>query len=98
MRDVSNERLFATKVLINFADGLVTLCIPRGATLADVSEKVGKIGRWHKGRALSVEVRFGAGFERQGRRAPILMSSSILQLAAAGHQQTARHLALATGQ
>ncbi len=84
MRTNSNERLVATKVLVKFEDGPVFFRIPFGATLADVSEKFGKIGRWHKGRALSIDVRFGTAFDRPRLSAQVLASSLISQLAAAG--------------
>ncbi len=43
MRNISNERFVATKVLIQFEDGPLSLGIPRGATLGDVSEKLHNI-------------------------------------------------------
>ena len=58
MRSTSKERLIATSVLIAFEDGSVSFRIPRGATLADVSENLDKIGKEHKGQPLSIEVRF----------------------------------------
>lgn len=58
MRNTSKERLIATSVLIAFEDGAVSFRIPRGATLADVSENLDKIGKEHKGQPLSIDVRF----------------------------------------
>ena len=58
MRNTSKERLIATSVLIAFEDGSVSFRIPRGATLADVSENLDKIGKEHKGQPLSIDVRF----------------------------------------
>jgi hypothetical protein len=60
MRNISEERFIATKALIQFEDGPLSLCIPRGATLGDVSEKLHDICKWHRGGALSIDVRFGA--------------------------------------
>ena len=60
MRNSSNEDFVATKVLIEFEDGPMSFRIPRGATLADVSEKLDRIGRWHRGQPLAIDVRFGA--------------------------------------
>jgi hypothetical protein len=60
MRNISEERFIATKALIQFEDGPLSLCIPRGATLGDVSEKLHNICKWHRGGALSIDVRFGA--------------------------------------
>ena len=48
-----NEHLVATKVLVKFEDGPVSFRIPRGATLANLSEKFSQIRRWHKGPARS---------------------------------------------
>ena len=58
MRNTSKERFIATSVLIAFDDGSVSLRIAPGATLADLSENLDKIGKEHKGQLLSVEVRF----------------------------------------
>jgi hypothetical protein len=63
MRNISNERFVATKALIQFEDGPVSLRIPRGATLGEVSEKLHNICKWHRGGALSIDVRFGAATE-----------------------------------
>ncbi len=60
MRNISEERFIATKALIQFEDGPLSLCIPRGATLGDVSEKLHNICKWHRGGALTIDVRFGA--------------------------------------
>jgi len=81
-----SERLVATKVLVKFEDGPVSFRIPRGATLADVSEKFSQIGRWHKGPARSIDVRFGTAFDRPRISAQVLISSLISQLAAAGYE------------
>ncbi len=59
MRNISKERLIATSVLIAFEDGPVSVLIPLGATLADISENLDKVGKEHKGRPLSIDVRFG---------------------------------------
>jgi hypothetical protein len=58
MRNTSKERLIATSVLIAFEDGSVFFGIPYGATLANVSENLDKIGKEHKGQPLSIDVRF----------------------------------------
>ena len=60
MRNISNERFVASKVLIEFEDGQMSFRIPRGATLADVSEKLAKIVRWQIGQPLFIDVRFTA--------------------------------------
>ena len=60
MRTISNERFVATKVQIEFEDGPMSVSIPHGATLGDVSEKLHNICKWHRGGALSIDVRFGA--------------------------------------
>ena len=60
MRTISEERFIATKALIQFEDGPLCFSIPRGATLGDVSEKLYNICKWHRGGALSIDVRFGA--------------------------------------
>jgi hypothetical protein len=67
MRNTSKERLIATSVLIAFEDGPAFFRIPRGATLAEVSENLDKIGKKHKGQPLSIEVRFRAPTKGSGR-------------------------------
>ncbi len=58
MRNTSKERFIATSVLIAFDDGSVSLRIAPGATLADLSENLDKVGKEHNGQPLSIEVRF----------------------------------------
>jgi hypothetical protein len=60
MRHISKERFIATNVQIEFEDGPVSFNISRGATLADISENLDKIGKWHRGQPLSIDVRFKA--------------------------------------
>jgi hypothetical protein len=71
MRNISSERFIATSVMVAFEDGCVSFRIPRGATLADVSENLDKIGKQRKGQPLSIAVRFrtpkGSGRARAGR-------------------------------
>ncbi len=82
MRNISKERFVAANVLMAFEDGSVSFCIPQGATLADISENVDKIGKWH-GKLQSIDVRFKApeenGFGCGPEHPPI--SSSVSQLA-----------------
>ena len=82
MRNISKERFIATNVLLAFEDGSVSFCIPVGATLADISENMEKVGKWH-GKLLSVDVRFKAPDESGVGRFPDhpLISSSVSQLA-----------------
>jgi hypothetical protein len=47
MRNISKERFVATNVLMKFEDGSVSFCIPEGATLADISENLDKVGKRH---------------------------------------------------
>ena len=75
MRTISNERLVATKVLIQFEDGPLSLGIPRGATLGDISEKLHNICKWHRGGALSIDVRFDAS-DKSSRAYPLISSSN----------------------
>jgi hypothetical protein len=82
MRNISKGRFVATNVLMKFEDGSVSFCIPEGAILADISENLDKVGKWHS-KLLSIDVRFKApndsGFGC-GANHP-LISSSISQLA-----------------
>ena len=64
MRKISRWSFIATKVLIEFEDGPVFFPIPRGATLAQVSENLDKIGKRHRGEPLAIEVLFKAHKER----------------------------------
>ena len=78
MRNTSRDRFIATSVIVAFEDGSMYFRIPRGATLADVSENLDTIGKEHKGQPLSIEVRFRTpkGSSR-GRAAHPLVSSSM---------------------
>jgi hypothetical protein len=60
MSNISKERFIATNVLIAFEDGEVSFDTPRGATLADISEALDRIAKWHGGRPLSINVRLKA--------------------------------------
>ncbi len=60
MRNISKERFIANTVLIEFPDGPVFFRVPRGATLAEISENLDSIGRWHRGQPISVDVNFKA--------------------------------------
>ncbi len=59
MRNISEERFVATNVRMAFEDGSVSFCIPEGATLADISENLDNVGRWHD-KLVSIDVRFKA--------------------------------------
>lgn len=58
MRTISNERFIPATVLIEFEDGPVSLRVPRGATLADISDIMDRIGKWNRGRPVSIDIRF----------------------------------------
>jgi hypothetical protein len=60
MRNGSIDIRTATKMLVEFADEAIFLRIPPGATLADISERVAQLGKWHRGSPLSVSVRFNS--------------------------------------
>ena len=60
VRNISKEHFVATNVLMAFEDGSVSFCIPEGATLADISESLDKVGKWHTGKLVSIDVRFKA--------------------------------------
>jgi hypothetical protein len=58
MRNIAKERFVAANVLRTFEDGSVSFCIPEGATLADISTNLDKVGKWHRGKLVSIDVRF----------------------------------------
>jgi hypothetical protein len=58
MRTTSKERLIATSVQIAFKDGSESFRVAEGATLADISENLDKIGKDHEGGPLSIDVQF----------------------------------------
>jgi hypothetical protein len=78
MRNISMARFIANTVLIKFSDGPVFFRVPRGATLADISENLDSIGKWHKGPPISVDVSFKASEQEDGysraRRVPLISS------------------------
>jgi hypothetical protein len=69
MRNISSERFMAANVLVKFEDGPVSFSIPHAATLADISEYLDSIGKWHTGKPLSIDVRFKALKENRSGRA-----------------------------
>lgn len=91
MRNISKESFVATNVVMAFEDGSVSFCIPQGATLADISDNLDKVGKWH-GKLLSLDVRFNApdesGFGRSADHP--LISSPVSQLARAPDRHAAR--------
>ena len=60
MRNSSKERFIAITVRMAFEDGSVSFCIPQGKTFADISKSLDKVGRWPKGKIVSIDVRFKA--------------------------------------
>jgi hypothetical protein len=71
MRNISQERFIPTNVLIEFED--VSFRVPRGATFADISENLDRIGMWHQGQPISIDMRFKALEEKaRPRRADLL--------------------------
>jgi hypothetical protein len=77
MSNISKARFIANTVLIKFPDGPVFFRVPHGATLADISENLDSIGKWHQGPPISVDVSFKAseqdGYSR-ARRVPSISS------------------------
>jgi hypothetical protein len=84
MRTISTEKFIATTALIEFEDGPVSFRVPCGATLVDISEKMDRIGKWHRGQPISIDVRFRVadedGYSRARRISAI--TSSVFQPAA----------------
>ena len=60
MRNLSSDRFIPTDVLIRFEDGSELVTVPRGATLAYISETLSRLSLWHCGKALSIDVHFQA--------------------------------------
>jgi hypothetical protein len=60
MRNISKEPFVATNVRMAFEDGTVSFFIPRGKTFADISESLDSVGKWPKGKIVSIDVRFKA--------------------------------------
>jgi hypothetical protein len=92
VRNISKEHFVATSVLMAFEDGSVSFCIPEGATLADISENLDKVGKWHTGKLVSIDVRFKTPGESGFGCGPDhpLISSSVSQLAGTTDHLTAR--------
>jgi hypothetical protein len=70
MRRISKWSFIATNVRIEFEDGPLFFIVPRGATLAQVSENLGNISTCHGGQPLTVEVLFKAHKERAKSHLP----------------------------
>jgi hypothetical protein len=60
MGNISQERFIPINVLIEFEDGSVSFRVPWGATFADISENLDRIGMWHQGQPISIDMRFKA--------------------------------------
>ncbi len=60
MRNISRERFIATEVPIQIEDGPASFRVLRGQSLARVLEKLHNICQWHRGGALSIDLRCGA--------------------------------------
>jgi hypothetical protein len=72
MRNISQEQFIPINVLVEFEDGSVSFRVPRGATFADISENLDRIGMWHQGQPISIDMRFKAPEENgPARAAPI---------------------------
>ena len=67
MHNLSSDRFIPTNVLIRFEDGSELVTVPRGATLAYISEALSRLSLWHCGKALSIDVHFQAS-DKSGRR------------------------------
>ena len=63
MRSLSSDPFVPTDVLIRFEDGSELVTVPRGATLAYISETLNRLSLWHCGKALSIDVHFQASDE-----------------------------------
>ena len=70
MRNFSSDRFIPTDVLIRFEDGSELVTVPRGATLAYISETLSRLSLWHCGKARSIDVHFQASDESGRRYAP----------------------------
>ncbi len=56
MREISKLPFIATNVVIEFEDGPVFFAISSGATLAQVSENLDMISKYHGGQPLAIDV------------------------------------------
>jgi hypothetical protein len=92
MRNISKESFVAANVLMKFEFGSVSFCIPEGATLANISENMDKVGKWHGGKLVSIDVRFKAPDESGFGSCPDypLISSSVSHPARAPDYVTAQ--------
>ncbi len=91
MRNFLKESFVAANVPMKFEYGSVSFCIPEGATLAEISENMDKVGKWHGGKIVSIDVRFKAPDESRFGCDPDrpLISPSVSQLARAPDYLTA---------
>jgi hypothetical protein len=103
VRNISKEHFVATNVLMAFEDGSVSFCIPEGATLADISESLDKVGKWHTGKLISIDVRFKAPGESGfgcGSDHPLISSDIVLGISTGPHtglsHSTVRSFSLAS--
>jgi hypothetical protein len=87
MGKISRWSFMATEVGVEFEDGPVFFPIPRGATLAQVSENLDKIGKCHEGQPLAIEVLFKAHKVRAKSPLPPPNSPELIPQQAAKFEQ-----------
>jgi hypothetical protein len=92
MRTISTEKFIATTALIEFEDGPVSFRVPSGGTLADISEKMERIGKWHKGQPISIDVRFSVADEDGYSRGVQVSSVTSSVFEAAARRKVSRSL------
>jgi hypothetical protein len=60
MRQISGQGLQPNRVRAVFDDDVVFFTLPQGATLAQLADRLGELGRRHIGSPVSIQVEFGS--------------------------------------
>lgn len=60
MRDIPEHRLRQSRVTAVFEDSALSFILAKGATLEDLSNRPGNLGRRHNGIPVAIIVKFGS--------------------------------------
>ena len=60
MRNIPEHRLRQSRVTAVFEDSALSFILAKGATLEDLSDRLGNLGRRHNGMPVAIIVKFGS--------------------------------------
>ncbi len=66
MRNIPEHRLRQSRVTAVFEDSALSFILAKGATLEDLSDRLGNLGRRHDGMPVAIIVKFGSSSRKAG--------------------------------